>query len=170
QVTARTWEPTLATIAVDGIPALGSAGNVLRPYTALGLSFRLPPTVDAAAAGRALAAALTADPPYGTRVTFDIPSAEDGWDAPATAPWLAAALADSSLATFGRPARALGEGGTIPFMAMLGHRFPDAQFVITGVLGPGSNAHGPNEFLHVPTARRVTATVSHVLHAHATRF
>jgi acetylornithine deacetylase/succinyl-diaminopimelate desuccinylase-like protein len=63
----------------------------------------------------------------------------------------------------------MGEGGTIPFMGMLGARFPDAQFLITGVLGPGSNAHGPNEFLHLPMARRITATVSHVLDAHTRR-
>ena len=50
----------------------------------------------------------------------------------------------------------VGEGGTIPFMGMLQDRFPEAQFVVTGLLGPKSNAHGPNEFLHIPTGKRVT--------------
>jgi acetylornithine deacetylase/succinyl-diaminopimelate desuccinylase-like protein len=114
-------------------------------------------------------AALTADPPYGARVTATVPSAEAGWDAPATAAWLDDALAEASAATFGRPARSLGEGGSIPFMGMLGQRFPAAQFLLTGVLGPGSNAHGPNEFLHLPTGRRVTAAVALVLDAHTRR-
>ena len=72
-------------------------------------------------------------------------------------------------AAFGAPARAMGEGGSIPFMGMLGDRFPEAQFLLTGVLGPGSNAHGPNEFLHLPTGKRLTACVAHVLDAHARR-
>ena len=78
-------------------------------------------------------------------------------------------MAEASEAAFGAPARSLGEGGSIPFMGMLGHRFPEAQFLLTGVLGPGSNAHGPNEFLHVATGQRVTACVAHVLDAHARR-
>ena len=63
----------------------------------------------------------------------------------------------------------MGEGGTIPFMAMLGRRFPDAQFLITGVLGPRSNAHGPNEFLHIEYAKRLTACVAEIIAAHAAR-
>ena len=62
----------------------------------------------------------------------------------------------------------MGEGGTIPFMAMLGEQFPNAQFLITGVLGPKSNAHGPNEFLHIEYAKRLTVCVAEVLAAHAT--
>jgi acetylornithine deacetylase/succinyl-diaminopimelate desuccinylase-like protein len=135
----------------------------------LALSFRLPPTVDAAVAGMAVARALEADPPYGARVTADVPSAETGWDAPPTAPWLSSAMNEASTAAFGHPARSLGEGGSIPFMGMLGKRFPEAQFLLTGVLGPGSNAHGPNEFLHLPTGRRVTAAVALVIDAHDRR-
>ena len=166
---ARTWEPALATVGAAGFPDPQSAGNVLRPWSTLALSVRLPPTVDAEVALSALERDLTADPPYGAHVTLDVSMAETGWDAPATAPWLAGAMADASRAAFGAPARALGEGGSIPFMGMLGHRFPAAQFLLTGVLGPGSNAHGPNEFLHVATGQRVTACVAHVLDAHANR-
>ena len=166
---ARTWEPALATIGAAGFPDPQSAGNVLRPWSTLALSVRLPPTVDAEVAMAALARDLTADPPYGAHVTVDVSMAETGWDAPATAPWLATAMAEASEAAFGAPARSLGEGGSIPFMGMLGHRFPEAQFLLTGVLGPGSNAHGPNEFLHVATGQRVTACVAHVLDAHARR-
>ena len=163
------WAPTLTVIGADGLPATGNAGNVLRPSTTLGLSFRLPPSVDGLVAAQAIERTLTADPPYGASVTVTVNSAEGGWDAPATAPWLAAAMDHASSATFGRPARALGEGGSIPFMRMLGERFPQAQFMLTGVLGPESNAHGPNEFLHLPTGRNLTAAVAIVLDAHARR-
>lgn len=169
QLRAKTWEPTLTITGADGLPPTASAGNVLRPRTTLALSFRLPPTVDAEAAAAAVVEALTVDPPFGARVTVDIDSAEGGWDAPATAPWLADAMAAASRATFGPDARSLGEGGSIPFMGMLGRRFPAAQFLLTGVLGPASNAHGPNEFLHLPTARNLTAAVALVLDAHARR-
>ena len=169
QLTAKTWEPTLTVIGADGLPPTTEAGNVLRPSTTLGLSFRLPPTVDASVAAEAVATVLDGPAPHGARVTFTVDSAESGWDAPATAPWLAEAADRASRATFDSPLRSLGEGGSIPFMGMLGERFPDAQFLLTGVLGPGSNAHGPNEFLHLPTARAVTASVALVLDAHTRR-
>ncbi len=169
QMLATTWQPTLSITGVDGIPPVDRAGNVLRPHTALQLSFRLPPTCDPDAALAAIEHALTTDPPYGARVQFIGGHAGPGWNAPSFAPWLEAALDEASIAEFGNPARAFGEGGTIPFMGMLGNRFPDAQFVITGVLGPDANAHGPNEYLHLPTAQRVTGVLTRVLAAHATR-
>jgi acetylornithine deacetylase/succinyl-diaminopimelate desuccinylase-like protein len=164
---ARTWEPSLEVVGISGAPLPEEAGNVLRPRTAVKLSIRVPPTADAAAAADAVERWLTADPPYGAHVTVRRGSAEPGWHAPPDAPWLARAVERASVATFGQPARSLGEGGTIPFMGMLGARFPAAQFLVTGLLGPGSNAHGPNEFLHLPTARKLTAAVAHVLDAHA---
>ena len=165
----RTWRPALSVTGVDGMPPLGSAGNVLRPYTAVKLSMRIPPTADPGAATRALKEALEKDPPYGARVEFSGAQGSAGWDAPPLSPWLGAATDDASRAFFGKPAMSLGEGGSIPFMGMLGARFPDAQFLITGVLGPQSNAHGPNEFLHIPTGKRLTCCVASVLAAHFTR-
>ncbi len=165
----RTWRPSLSVTGASGLPPMASAGNVLRPQTALKLSVRVPPRVDAAAASEALQATLLADPPYGATVTFTPEKAADGWDAPPLAPWLERAVTTASEAFFGQPSMAMGEGGTIPFMAMLGERFPEAQFLITGVLGPGSNAHGPNEFLHLPTAERLTGCVAEVLAHHASR-
>ena len=169
RVLAGTWRPQLAVVGADGLPPAANAGNVLRPFTALSLSFRLPPTVDPAAAQAAISEALDGEAPYGAQVRWRASEGAWGWAAPPTAPWLAAALDEGSTAAFGKPARFMGEGGTIPFMAMLGEQFPDAQFVITGVLGPESNAHGPNEFLDLPTAERVTACVADVLAAHAQR-
>jgi acetylornithine deacetylase/succinyl-diaminopimelate desuccinylase-like protein len=167
---ARTWEPALEVIAAEGLPTLRDGGNVLRPKTTAGLSFRLPPSCDAATAARAVEAALTEPPPpHGAVVTATATTAEGGWAAPPLAPWLDAALTAASRAAFGADPRYVGEGGTIPFMGMLGRSLPDAQFVITGVLGPGSNAHGPNEFLHIPTGEKVTEAVAHLLDAHARR-
>jgi acetylornithine deacetylase/succinyl-diaminopimelate desuccinylase-like protein len=166
---ARTWEPALEVISAEGLPSLQNGGNVLRPKTTAGLSFRLPPSCDAVTAARAVEEILRADPPHGARVTATATTAEGGWAAPPLAPWLEAAVGAASQAAFGADPRYVGEGGTIPFMGMLGRSLPDAQFVITGVLGPGSNAHGPNEFLHIPTAEKVTEAVTQLLDAHARR-
>jgi acetylornithine deacetylase/succinyl-diaminopimelate desuccinylase-like protein len=159
----RTWRPGLAITGAEGWPPIGNAGNVLRPYTKLKLSIRIPPRVDAEAAAAAIKRTLEADPPYGAKVEFDARDASPGWDAPELAPWLEHALDAASQRHFGKPAMYMGEGGTIPFMHMLGERFPKAQFCITGVLGPGSNAHGPNEFLHIPTARKLSLCVADLL-------
>jgi acetylornithine deacetylase/succinyl-diaminopimelate desuccinylase-like protein len=165
----RTWRPTLSITGVDGMPSLDNAGNVLRPYTTFKLSVRIPPRVEPRRATASLKEALERDPPYGAKITFDAEKEGSGWDAPALAPWLEAAQNAASEAYFGRPAMAMGEGGTIPFMGMLGEKFPEAQFLITGVLGPASNAHGPNEFLHIPTGKKLTCCVAAVLSAHFDR-
>jgi acetylornithine deacetylase/succinyl-diaminopimelate desuccinylase-like protein len=161
-----TWRPALAVTGAAGLPALEDAGNVLRPQTAVKISLRVPPTLDAVWATARLEALFEADPPYGARVTFTPETASPGWNAPPMAPWLAATCERASITYFGRPAMYAGVGGSIPFMHMLGERYPAAQFLITGVLGPGSNAHGPNEFLHMPTGVRVTACVAEVLAEH----
>jgi len=148
---------------------LQNAGNVLRPFTAAKLSMRLPPTLDAAEAGVKLKALLEADPPYGARVTYDVEHGVTGWDAPALADWLRVSIDRASRAAFGRAAAMIGEGGSIPFMGMLGEKFPQAQFVITGVLGPHSNAHGPNEFLHIAMGKAVSLAVAQVLADHWAR-
>jgi acetylornithine deacetylase/succinyl-diaminopimelate desuccinylase-like protein len=165
----RTWRPALSVIGADGFPAIADAGNVLRPRTAFKLSLRLPPTVDGTTAKEALTKLLEADPPHGATVRFSADEGASGWNAPPTAPWLATAIDEASRSYYDKPAAAMGEGGTIPFMAMLGKHFPDAQFLITGVLGPHSNAHGPNEFLHVPYAKKLNACVASVIAAHAVR-
>jgi len=163
----RTWRPMLAVTGADGLPLPANAGNVLRPKTVLALSLRLPPTVDGATAAKNLKTLLEADPPYGARVTFEAGQAATGWHAPKTAGWLEKAIESASMKHYGKGAMWMGEGGTIPFMAMLGAKFPDAQFLITGVLGPHSNAHGPNEFLHIDYAKKLTACVADILEAHA---
>jgi acetylornithine deacetylase/succinyl-diaminopimelate desuccinylase-like protein len=161
----RTWRAALAITGADGLPAIESAGNVQRPRTALKLSMRLPPTVDGEMAARTMKAMLERDPPYSAVVSFDYDSAATGWNAPVAAPWLAEALDQASHALFGKPAAAMGEGGTIPFMGMLGAKFPQAQILVTGVLGPHSNAHGPNEFIDIAYGKKVTAAAAMVIAA-----
>ncbi|HMT65560.1 MAG TPA: M20/M25/M40 family metallo-hydrolase, partial [Ottowia sp.] len=160
---ARTWRPTLSVTGAEGLPPPREAGNVLRPYTAFKLSLRLPPLVDAAQAVRQLKALLEDNAPYQARVTFESLGAATGWNAPDSAPWFAQALHAASHAHFGAPCGYIGQGGTIPLMNQLSQGFPSAQMMVCGVLGPRSNAHGPNEFLHVPYAKRLTAAVAEVI-------
>jgi acetylornithine deacetylase/succinyl-diaminopimelate desuccinylase-like protein len=165
----RTWRPQLAVIGIDGLPDPLNAGNVLLPSTVAKLSLRLPPTLAPEEAGDRVRALLEKDPPYGARVEYEPGSSAAGWNAPAVAPWLEQSLERASKAAFGAPPAYMGEGGSIPFMAMLGEKFPQAQFVVTGVLGPHSNAHGPNEFLHIPTGKRISAVIAQVLADHYAR-
>jgi acetylornithine deacetylase/succinyl-diaminopimelate desuccinylase-like protein len=159
----RTWRPALSYIGQAGMPDLVQGGNVLRPRTSIKLSLRIPPSLDATDLDRKLKNLLESDPPYGARVEFEPEKGGGGWVAPAIAPWLADSVERASKTYFGKGAMTFGEGGSIPFMGMLGARFPTAQFLITGVLGPHSNAHGPNEFLDVDYAKGLTACVTQVL-------
>ncbi|MDP7330842.1 MAG: M20/M25/M40 family metallo-hydrolase [Candidatus Marinimicrobia bacterium] len=159
----RTWTPTLSFVGLDGIPAVKDGGNVLRPYTTLKLSFRLPPDVDCHTAMAAVDKVLTNNPPSNATVGLKWEEPANGWNAPRLSPWLDRAIQEASETFYNKPALAMGEGGTIPFMAMLGERFPNAQFVITGVLGPESNAHGPNEFLHIPFAKKLSSCIGYIL-------
>jgi acetylornithine deacetylase/succinyl-diaminopimelate desuccinylase-like protein len=159
----RTWRAALSVTGASGFPQIDSAGNVLRPSTSLKLSMRLPPTVDGECAAAAMKKLLEANAPYNAKVSFKDAHGATGWNAPATAPWLTQALEHASQSVFGKPAAYIGEGGTIPFMNMLGEKFPQAQFLITGVLGPKSNAHGPNEFLHIPYVKKISAAVAVVV-------
>jgi acetylornithine deacetylase/succinyl-diaminopimelate desuccinylase-like protein len=162
----RTWRPALSVTGAEGLPPLASAGNVLRPRTAFKLSLRLPPLVDAVAAAGTLKDLLEQDAPYQARVLFHPdPGAASGWNAPASAPWLLDALDAASQRYYGAPCGYIGQGGTIPLMNLLLQGFPTSQFMVCGVLGPKSNAHGPNEFLHVPYARRLTAAVAQAMAA-----
>jgi acetylornithine deacetylase/succinyl-diaminopimelate desuccinylase-like protein len=163
----RTWRPQLAITGAGGLPALESAGNVLRPSTSLKLSLRVPPTANGSQAGEFVKRLLEKDPPYGAKVTFKLEKDGGGWNAPKLSDWLSHAVTEASQQAFGAPAAFMGEGGSIPFMGMLGEKFPRAQFLITGVLGPHSNAHGPNEFLHIPTGKKVSQVVAGVVAAHA---
>ena len=159
----RTWKPTLSVTGAEGFPDFKNAGNVLRPYTAFKLSLRLPPLVEAGVAVQQLKALLEDNAPYQAKVTFEGGAGATGWNAPDTAPWFETALNAASLAHFGAPCGYIGQGGTIPLMNMLSLGFPKAQMMVCGVLGPKSNAHGPNEFLHVPYAKKLTAAVAEVI-------
>jgi acetylornithine deacetylase/succinyl-diaminopimelate desuccinylase-like protein len=159
----RTWRPALSYIGQGGFPDLVQGGNVLRPKTSIKLSLRIPPSLDATDLERSLKELLESNAPYGAHVSFETEKGGAGWVAPKIASWLEQSVEKASQAYFGRGAMTFGEGGSIPFMGMLGARYPNAQFLITGVLGPHSNAHGPNEFLHIEYAKKLTACVAQVL-------
>jgi acetylornithine deacetylase/succinyl-diaminopimelate desuccinylase-like protein len=169
RIIRRTWKPTLSVVGMAGIPPLERAGSVLRPFTTATLSLRLPPLVDAHSALAAVERVLTTDVPHGAKVTLSRPEAADGWASPTLQPWLLEALDEASSAAFGTVAGYTGEGGTIPFLASLGRRYPGVQFVATGVLGPEANAHGIDEMLDLPTAVGVTNAVSTILAAFTQR-
>ena len=166
----RTWKPTLSVTGAEGFPELKNAGNVLRPYTAFKLSLRLPPLIDGNRAAAELKALLEDNAPYNAKVTFHADGrvgaqGASGWNAPTLAPWIENALHAASNTHFGAPCGFIGQGGTIPLMGMLQQGFPQAQMMVCGVLGPKSNAHGPNEFLHVPYGKKLTAAVAQVMAA-----
>ena len=161
----NTWLPMLSVVAADGLPGVKDGGNVLRPYTTIKLSLRIPPTLDANAAQNIVEELFTSNPPYGAAVSMEFEEPATGWEAPPLAQWLDDAIQHASETVYSKPALAMGEGGTIPFMSMLGEKFPEAQFVIPGVLGPYSNAHGPNEFLHIPYAKKLTSCVGMIIQA-----
>ena len=162
----RSWRPALSYLGASGLPEINDAGNVLRPFTSIKLSMRLPPTCNAKRVSKQLEELLLNNPPNGAKISFKLDWAVDGWMAPEISPWLEKALNDASKNYFNKPAVHMGEGWSIPFMGMLGKKFPEAQFLITGVLGPGSNAHGPNEFLHIPAAKKITCCVAEVIAKH----
>ncbi len=155
----NTWLPSLSVTGLGGAPKPEDAGNVLRPETSARLALRIPPTTDADKAAEALQALLAEESPYGAEVDLKLHTPNAGWHAPQTSASLQTSLDIASNAYFGAPSVAMGCGGSIPFMEFLAERTPTAEFVVTGVLGPRSNAHGPNEFLHLPTARKLTACV-----------
>lgn len=165
----RTWKPALSVIGLDGMPAIQNAGNVTLPTLSVKLSMRLPPTCNPEQAAHALKTILEKNPPHHAHVRFETNDTGPGWNAPAGEPWLVKSAKHASEYYFGKEAVYMGEGGSIPFMGMLGKKFPHAQFLITGLLGPESNAHGPNEFLHIPTGKKLTACVAQVIADHYKR-
>lgn len=167
-ILSRTWHPALSITGLEGVPAMADAGNVTLPSLKAKLSLRIPPTLSPQIAQDTLKTALENDPPFGARVHYIPHESVEGWNAPALAPWLKEANDAASKAFFKKPAAYFGEGGSIPFMGMLGRMFPEAQFMITGVLGPGSNAHGPNEFLEISYVKQLTGCIAYLLAAHYT--
>lgn len=162
----NTWRPALSVTGADGLPQNKVAGNVTLPELKLKLSFRLPPTTEPKSAAKKIKNILEKNPPENCQIHFNIESAMGGWNAPETAPWLEKSMQIASENYFNKPSLYMGTGGSIPFMGMLGEKFPKAQFLVTGLLGPNSNAHGPNEFLDIDTGKKLTGCVAQVILDH----
>ena len=158
-----TWEPALSLVGIDGVPKVTDAGNVLRPYTEVKFSLRIPPLVDTKKIKEKLKNIILSDTPYNSKIILEFEETADGWNAPELSTELKNIVNKASIALYDKPAICMGEGGTIPFMAMLGKKYPKAQFIITGVLGPGSNAHGPNEFLNIPYVKKLNCCISYII-------
>jgi len=165
----RTWRPALSITGADGLPHSENAGNVTLPWLKIKFSLRLAPTTSSQKAIEILKHVFENQPPFHANVKLDIKSSADGWNAPEESGWLTKTINDASKHYFGKEAVYMGEGGTIPFMGMLGKKFPQAQFAITGLLGPGSNAHGPNEFLQIPTGKKLTCCIAEIIAGHFQR-
>jgi acetylornithine deacetylase/succinyl-diaminopimelate desuccinylase-like protein len=163
ELVRRAWHPALELTGISGVPTVELAGNVHRAATTAKLSFRLSPGVDARRAVEAISSRLLADPPYGARISLSWNEPASGWSARPTPAWLGEAVQQASAQFYGRDALSFGDGGSIPFLAMLSRMYPETEFLVTGVLGPGSNAHGPDESLHIPAAKALTSSVAHVL-------
>ena len=154
------WRPALSVIGADGIPSVQSAGNVLRTNTDLKISFRIPPGVNAEEVQDVVKQILEENPPYGAEVTYNPTEPADGFHAPPLHEGIASALESTSLHLTGKPPMSTWIGGTIPFMAMIQNKYPNACFLCTGSSGPGNNAHGPDEKLHIPHSKRVNVALA----------
>lgn len=166
QLLAQSWEPSVAYVGMDGMPATGAAGSVLRASTTVRLSIRLPPTVRAIDAVAALRATLEADPPAGATVRLDVHGAEDGWST--TVPeGLGVLLDEAGVAGYGARAAECGGGATIPPLGILARRFPEAAIVPLGLVTPSCNPHGPDEHIDLDSAERLTIALATLLASHA---
>ena len=164
-IVSMNWEPTLSIIGADGIPPVQGAGNVLRTNTDLKLSFRIPPGVDSEKVIEIAKSILEEDPPFGAEVSFTPDSCADGFHAPPMEGKVREAIHEASVSLTGLPPLATWTGGTIPFMAMMQQKYPDAMFLCTGTSGPGNIAHGPDEKLHIPSSKRLTVVLSSTIAA-----
>ena len=148
--------PSLSIIGADGIPSIQDAGNVLRTNTDLKISIRTPPGISAEKVAVKVQELLEKDPPNGAHVSAVMTEVADGFLSPELPEELSEMLEKAGKQFYGNAPMSLFIGGTIPVMAMLQSRYPNSKFIITGAGGPGGNAHGPDEKLHIPTAKKVT--------------
>lgn len=158
------WNPNMSITGADGLPPINMAGNVVRSTTGARVSMRLPPSMDPKKAEAIIREKLTKDPPYGAKISIHGGHAGSGWCMKELAPWLDESIKAAGAAFYdGKPAGSYGMGGSIPFLSELEIMFPETQIVAFGLLGPNSNAHGPNEMIHLPYAKKLTCSLAHVI-------
>lgn len=163
----QAWRPALTVTGVDGLPSSEKAGNVVRPYTAVRVAIRLPPDVNPVLAYKAVEKAVLAAVPSQAKVTISNCAVAEGWVNRTPSPKLQSAIKEAAQHCFGTEASASAAGGTIPVLSLLSATFPEAEFLVTGVLGPGSNAHCPYECLDIEYCVKLTAAIASILRAMA---
>lgn len=162
----KTWRPAVSVIGVSGFPAAETAGNAMVPEITVRISVRTPPATDINKCINEMREKITVDSPHGVELEFVLGEHVDSWVSPELSAPVAQAISDASTAYFGNDAVYLGEGGGIGFVPLMSKMFPKAQFVLTGLVGPDSNAHAANESMHIPTAKKITCCIAHILQAH----
>ena len=160
----NTWKPFLCVTGADGLPEASTAGNVLRPYTQVKLSIRLPPMVDSVKAGQKVVEVLTKDPIYNAVVEAKVSNTGDGWNLSNFSERLRNITSTASQRFYaGNEIQFLGEGGSIPFVQILNNKFKNSDFLVLGVTGPGSNIHGLDENLDLDFCRRLICCLAYIL-------
>lgn len=157
------WRPNLAITGAGGLPNFKKAGNVIRASTTVRVSLRISPLMVSETAKEKLIEILTTDVPYNAKVTILGSNGGDGYCQKVLEPWLQGAIEKAGQDFYDKPAGTFGDGGSIPFLNELAKKYPDSQIVAFGVLGPYSNAHGPNEFLELDYAKKLTCSLSAIL-------
>lgn len=159
----NTWRPTLVITGFTGFPQTEIAGNVLRNKTTCRVAIRLPPTANAKSIETKCREIMTSNPPFNCKITLSNVEAGYGWAAKELPDVLKDSFNKSSKTLFGREFFCFGEGGSIGFIHDLGELYPDCQMLVTGVLGPKTNAHCPNECLNIDYTEKITVALAHTI-------
>lgn len=149
------WQPAITVTGIDA-PAVAVAANALAAAVRVKISVRVAPGQTAAEAARLVQQHLLANAAFGARLEFGDEQLGEGYLVEADHPVVHDAIATMT-AAWGREPVLQGVGGSIPFIADLAERYPEAAILVTGVEDPDSRAHSPNESLHLPGFRKAVA-------------
>lgn len=143
-LTTRLWfKPAIAVLAIDA-PPLSQAINQLVPVARAKVSMRIAPGQDPEAAREALVAHLEAAVPWGAEITVTPGAIGDAF-ALDTSNDASMTFKEAFRIAYGNDTVEMGVGGSIPFVAAFEEAYPEASILLTGVMDPTSQIHGPNE-------------------------
>jgi acetylornithine deacetylase/succinyl-diaminopimelate desuccinylase-like protein len=160
----RIWKPQLSITGIDGLPSCSTAGNVLLPYTQVCCSLRIPPSKNSKEAKEQIENFFSkVKVPHNAKFSYNVYKSGTGFECPSYSKSVLEVINKAGNETFDKPVLYYGEGGSIPFLNDIKNVFPKAQFIVTGVLGPESNAHGPDEMLHLGFLENLVVTMGKIL-------